>query len=428
MSKLLLGCIADDFTGATDLANMLVRAGMRTVQTIGVPRSADVAGGADAVVVALKSRTIAADDAVAQSLAALHWLRARNVRQVYFKYCSTFDSTDEGNIGPVADALLDALGTDFTIACPAFPANLRTIYQGHLFVGEALLSESPMRDHPLTPMRDGNLVRVLGRQTKRRVGLVPWPIVQRGANAIRAEFARLREEGVSYAIVDAVDDEDLLDIGAACAGLPLVTAGSGLALGLPQNFRDDGQLVPDAGVAAVPAVEGRSAVLAASCSAATRAQVAAFARSHVAVALDPLRGDAPATMVAQAIAGVERELAAGRPFLVYSTAEPARIAQVHAKLGRERAARDVETAFGELAVELVRRGVRRLVVAGGETSGAVVQALGVAALAIGPQIDPGVPWTTSLGDPTLALALKSGNFGGENFFEKALAMLDAPPS
>jgi uncharacterized protein YgbK (DUF1537 family) len=427
MSGLLLGCIADDFTGATDLANMLVRTGMRTVQTIGVPRDADVARDAEAIVVALKSRTIPAGEAVAQSLAALDWLRARGVRQFYFKYCSTFDSTDEGNIGPVADALLAALGSSFTIACAAFPANQRTVYQGHLFVGEALLSESPMRDHPLTPMRDSNLVRVLGRQTKRRVGLVPWPVVQHGPNAIRAEFARLQADGVSYAIVDAIDDDDLLDIGAACADLPLVTAGSGVALGLPQNFRDSGRLAPRDDAAQLPTVDGKSAVLAGSCSQATRVQVAVFAQSNAAIALDPLSGDPPRTMAAKALAQVEGALAGGRPFLIYSTAEPGRLAQVQAKLGRERAASDIEATFGQLAVELVKRGVRKLVVAGGETSGAVVQALGVRALAIGPQIDPGVPWTTSLGDPALALALKSGNFGADDFFDKALAMLDAPP-
>ena len=424
MSTLLLGCIADDFTGATDLANMLVRAGMRTVQTIGVPRGADVAPDADAVVVALKSRTIPAADAVAQSLVALEWLRARGARQFYFKYCSTFDSTDQGNIGPVADALLDALGASFTIACPAFPANQRTIYQGHLFVGDVPLSESPMRDHPLTPMRDANLVRVLGRQTKRRVGLVSWPIVQHGPNAIRIEFGGLQVDGVSYAIVDAIDDDDLLDIGIACAELPLVTGGSGIALGLPQNFRDTGRLPERTDAAQLSPVEGKSVVLAGSCSAATRTQVAAFARTNLAIALDPLSGDSPKTMAEKAIAAAERELAAGHPFLIYSTAEPSRVAQIQARRGRERAASDIEAAFGQLAVELVKRGVRRLVVAGGETSGAVVQALGIDALAIGPQIDPGVPWTVSLNEPALALALKSGNFGSEDFFDKALRMLE----
>src|SRR5512137_2520774 len=213
---MLLGCIADDFTGATDLANMLVRAGMRSVQTIGVPASPRIEGDPDAVVVALKSRTIPAPDAVDQSLAALRWLRAAGARQIYFKYCSTFDSTDAGNIGPVADALLDALGAEFTIACPAFPVNGRTIYLGHLFVGDVLLSDSPMRDHPLTPMRDANLVRVLARQTRRGVGLVPQPVVRKGADAIREAFARMRSEGVVHAVVDAIADEDLMAIGSAC--------------------------------------------------------------------------------------------------------------------------------------------------------------------------------------------------------------------
>jgi len=404
---------------------MLTRAGMRTVQVMQVPDASTNLAGFDAVVVALKTRTCPPAEAVSLSLAAADALLAGGARQLFFKYCSTFDSTDAGNIGPVADALLDALGSSFTIACPAFPANRRTIYQGYLFVGETLLSESPMRDHPLTPMRDANLVRVLGRQTRRKVGLVPWSVVQRGPNAIRAEFAKLEGEGVAYAIVDAVDDEDLIDIGAACAHLPLVTAGSGIALGLPQNFRDAELLAERTDAARLPDVRGGAAVLAGSCSAATRAQVAAFARDHVAVALDPLRAAEPLAMAREALAAVAPALASGKPFLVYSTAEPAAVEKVQAKLGRERAATTIEAAFGTIARELVSRGVRRLVVAGGETSGAVVQALGVEALAIGPQIDPGVPWTTALGDPPLALALKSGNFGAEDFFAKALAML--PP-
>ena len=419
---MLLGCIADDFTGATDLANMLVRAGMRTVQTIGVPDAAGVDGDPDAVVVALKSRTTPAADAVGRSLAALAWLKRGGARQFYFKYCSTFDSTDEGNIGPVADALLDALGARFTIACPAFPVNGRTIYRGHLFVGDVLLSDSPMRDHPLTPMRDANLVRVLGRQTRRRVGLVPQGVVRLGPDAIRAAFSRLQADGIAHAVVDAIADDDLMAIGAACRDLELVTAGSGIALGLPQNFRAAG-LLPERGDAAVlPDVPGGAAVLAGSCSAATQAQVAAMARTHTAVALEPLVADAEA-MAARALAAVEADLAAGRPFLVYSTATPAEVAAVQQALGRERAAARVEDAFALLARRLTERGVRRFVVAGGETSGAVVQALGVTALAIGPQIDPGVPWTTSLGAPRLALALKSGNFGATDFFLKALEML-----
>lgn len=419
---MLLGCIADDFTGATDLASMLVRAGMRTVQTIGIP-SRPLDEAPDAVVVALKSRTIPAREAVAASLAALAWLRGQGARQFYFKYCSTFDSTDAGNIGPVAEALLDALGARFTIACPAFPTNKRTIYLGHLFVGELLLSDSPMRDHPLTPMRDASLVRVLGRQTKRKVGLVPHDVVASGADAIREAFAKLEGNGVVHAVVDAIDDDDLMAIGAACRDLALVTAGSGVALGLPQNFRAAGLLPARTDAAVLPDVKGAPAVLSGSCSAQTRKQVAQMAKTHTAVALDPLAGTTPEAIAAAALARVAGDLAAGRPFLVYSTAEPAQVAEVQAKLGRDRAAALIEEAFGVLAARLVERGVRRLVVAGGETSGAVVQALGVESLAIGPAIDPGVPWTTARGRTTLALALKSGNFGSDDFFAKSLAML-----
>ena len=420
---MLLGCIADDFTGATDLANMLVRAGMRTVQTIGVPATAVVADGADAVVVALKSRTIPAADAVASSLAALDWLRAHGARQIFFKYCSTFDSTDAGNIGPVADALASALGATFSIACPAFPANRRTIYLGHLFVGDVLLSDSSMRDHPLTPMRDASLVRVLGRQTKRPVGLVAWPTVRAGRRAIRQRFDELAAGGTGYAIVDAIDDGDLVEIGAASAGLALVTGGSGVALGLPQNFRDQG-LLPATPVAPVaPAIAGAAAVLSGSCSAATQAQVRRWSAEAPAVAIDPLADGDAETLAARVLGAVEPHLAVGRPFLVFSTADAAAVGAVQARLGRDAAAARVEATFAAIARRLVDRGVRRLIVAGGETSGAVVQALDVGALAIGPEIDPGVPWTTTLGARPLALALKSGNFGAEDFFVKALAML-----
>ncbi len=283
---MLLGAIADDFTGATDLANTLVRRGMRTVQLIGVPaRPAPEA--ADAVVVALKSRTIPALEAVAQSLAALVWLSAAGAKQILFKYCSTFDSTDQGNIGPVADALLDALGADFTVFCPAFPENGRTIYQGYLFVGDGLLSESGMRDHPLTPMRDANLRRVLGRQTPHKVGLVPLATVSHGATAVRAEFDRLRREGCRHAILDAVQDGDLLTLGEAAAGLSLVTGGSGIALGLPENFRRAGLLEPAQRADRLPLVRGAAAVISGSCSTATLAQVAAMRAMHPVFEVDP---------------------------------------------------------------------------------------------------------------------------------------------
>jgi uncharacterized protein YgbK (DUF1537 family) len=419
---MLLGAIADDFTGATDLANTLVRQGMRTVQLIGVPRGA-APRDSDAVVVALKSRTIAAADAVTQSLAALEWLRRAGARQVLFKYCSTFDSTDQGNIGPVADALLDALGGDFTVFCPAFPETSRSIYLGYLFVGDVLLSESGMRDHPLTPMRDANLRRVLGRQTPHRVGLVPLGAVRNGADAVRAAFVRLRREGFRHAILDAVADSDLMTLGAALADLPLVTGGSGIALGLPENFRRAGLLNATQEADRLPRVAGAAAVISGSCSTATLAQVAAMRAHHPTFEIDPLELAAGEDVAGRAL-GWAATCLGERPLLVAASAPPERVRLVQERLGRERAGTLVETALAAIARGLVEKGVRRLVVAGGETAGAIVQALGISGLRIGPQIDPGVPWTASLGEPTIALALKSGNFGREDFFTRAFTCLD----
>jgi uncharacterized protein YgbK (DUF1537 family) len=427
----LLGCIADDFTGATDLANNLVRSGMRTTQFIGVPADTEAAGTADALVVALKSRTLPPQEAVTQSLAALRWLQAQGVSQIYFKYCSTFDSTAQGNIGPVTEALLDALqgpGQGFTIVCPAFPENQRTVFKGHLFVGDVLLSDSGMRHHPLTPMTDANLVRVMQAQTRRPVGLVSADVVMQGAAAIARRFAGLQAQGVGVAVVDAISNADLLQIGLALAGMPLVTAGSGIALGLPQNWpqlaqRDAGAPAADA----LPAVVGLQAVVSGSCSQTTQAQVQHWLQQGLpAFALDPLALAAGRDLAADALAWAAPRLAAS-PVLVYATAEAATVAMVQAQLGAARAGALVEEALSRIAAGLVGLGVRQLVVAGGETSGAVVQALGVARMVIGPQIDPGVPWTAAqTARPerqTVHLALKSGNFGTTDFFTKALATL-----
>lgn len=417
---ILLGCIADDFTGATDLANTLVKAGMRTVQLLGVPRADLPVPEADAVIVALKSRSNPAHEAVGMSLAALQWLQAAGARQFYFKYCSTFDSTDRGNIGPVADALLDALGESFTVFNPAFPTNKRTVYKGYLFVGDELLSESGMRHHPLTPMTDPSLVRVLQRQTEHRVGLVPYASVVQGAAAVREAFAAMRAAGVRHAVLDSLTDEHLFALGQACSDLKLVTGGSGMAMGLPANFVRAG-LLHGGQSTRLPHVGGPTAVLAGSCSTATQGQVAQMKRDHHAFALDPVVMAQGRDVAAEALAWAQERLS-DQPILIYSTATPEQVAAVQEQLGREHAGELVERALGRIAQGLVERGVRRLVVAGGETSGAVVSALGVEGLTIGPEIDPGVPWTFSIGTPTLALALKSGNFGAPDFFTRAFAV------
>ncbi len=416
---MILGCIADDFTGATDLASTLVRGGMRTVQLIGVPDGA--VPDADAVVVALKSRTAPVAGAVGESLAALRWLQAAGCRQVFQKYCSTFDSTDAGNIGPVADALLHALGAGFALACPAFPANNRFVFQGHLFVGHALLSESGMEHHPLTPMTDPNLVRVLSRQTDGTVGLVPWGVVSQGAQAIRRAMGTLKDQGRRYAIVDALTEDDLIAIGAAAAGHTLITGGSGVAMGLPANFRAAGLLPERGDVASLPPVAGYAAVLAGSCSRATLYQLGAARERVPTLELDPLTMPDAAALAEVALRWVDGRLG-DTPVVIAASATPDRVAALQARVGREAAGALIEEALATIAAGLVKRGVRRMVVAGGETSGAVVSQLGVKRLRIGAEIDPGVPWTYAEGTgPALRLALKSGNFGGRDFFTTAFA-------
>lgn len=415
--SILLGCVADDFTGATDLANTLVKAHMRTVQLLGVPRPGLKVPAADCIIVALKSRSNPANEAVTMSLAALDWLRQQGAKQFYFKYCSTFDSTDKGNIGPVADAMLDAIGADFTVFNPAFPTNKRTVYKGYLFVGDELLSESGMRHHPLTPMTDPSLVRVLQRQTRHKVGLVPYATIVNGAAAIRDAFEKLRQQGIRHAILDSITDEHLVTLGEACADLKLVTGGSGMAMGLPANFVRKGQM-KSGQHSQLPKVSGSTAVLAGSCSVATQEQVALMKQGHEFFELEPMAIASGRDLAQEALNWAASRLSE-KPILIYSTAAPEQVKAVQERLGREHAGALVEETLGKIARGLVASGVRRLVVAGGETSGAVVGALGVEGLAIGPEIDPGVPWTFSIGEPALALALKSGNFGTADFFTKA---------
>jgi uncharacterized protein YgbK (DUF1537 family) len=421
---MLLGCIADDLTGATDLGITLAREGLSVIQANGVPGPTLAVPAADAVVVALKSRTIAPGEAVAQALAALAWLRAHGAERIYFKYCSTFDSTPRGNIGPVTEALRAALDIapsgSATPATPAYPRNGRTVYLGHLFVGDVLLCDSGMRNHPLTPMTDASLVRVLAAQATGKVGHVPYADVDAGCEAVRARLAVLGAEGCAHAIVDATRDEHLVAAGRACVGLPLTTGGAGLALGLARALRDRAH--PGGGAWAAPSAPGPIAWLSGSCSDATRRQVEVAREAVRSFRIDPLAiaGNPDAV---DGIAGAAASALPAGPVLVYATASPAEIAAAQAALGAERAAGLVEAAFRAIAAALAANGVRAFVVAGGETSGAVVEALGVRALAIGPEIDPGVPWTRAVGGEPFWLALKSGNFGGPDFFARATAAL-----
>lgn len=420
----VLGCIADDFTGATDLAGLLARSGVRVSLRMGVP-DGPPAQTAPFEVIALKIRTQTVGTAVTEARRALHWLQQAGAQRFFWKYCSTFDSTPEGNIGPVAEALMAELGTQQTIYCPAFPENGRAIFMGTLFVGRQPLSESPMRDHPLTPMRDSNLMRLLAPQVTRPVGLADRLCVARGAQALRAELARLAAEGIAHVVVDAVADEDLYTIAQACRDMPLMTGGSAVAMALPALYLGDGTLAADAPRARVPALGPGAVVLSGSCSAMTRAQVAAYADRAPAFRLDPLR------LASEGPQNARDWLAAQdltQAPLLYATADPQAVRAAQAELGTARAGAIVEEALARLALDARDAGARRFVVAGGETSGAVTQALGVARLDIGPEIAPGVPWCfCQSGGEDIALTLKSGNFGTEGFFAEALSRLEQMP-
>lgn len=422
MTRPILVCIADDFTGATDLANNLVRTGKRVIQTISIP-SGPLKEDADAVVVALKSRTIAASEAVAQSLPALAWLRAQGATQIYFKYCSTFDATPQGNIGPVTDALMDALGTDFTIACPAFPENGRTVFKGYLFVGDELLHESGMRNHPLAPMTDSNLVSVLQSQTQRRVGLIDYRTVSQGTAAIEKRIAAPRAAGISMAVVDAISNDDLRGMGLALVGFPLITAGSGVAIGLGIQGTGTSELE----AAKLPQAKGLRAIVSGSCSTATNGQVVDFlAAGGAAFAEDPMLLAQGVDVQAKALTWANERLA-NRPALIYATAQPDAVRAVQSTLGVDKAGSMVEHVLAGITRGLVEDGVRQLIVAGGETSGACVQALDITSMRMGPQIAPGLPWchahSPCAPQTGLHITLKSGNFGTKDFFTQAFKVL-----
>lgn len=426
---MLIGAIADDFTGASDIANTLAKGispegGLVTAQFPGIP-DGPAPAGVEAGVISLKSRSAPVKEAVADSLAALDWLRAQGCQQILFKYCSTFDSTPEGNIGPVAEALARALAAKAVVVCPAFPTTGRTIYQGHLFVFDKLLCDSGMQNHPLTPMTDPDIRRFLALQCKGAVGHVPQTAVQAGVLSVAGALAAEADKGTGLCVVDAISDADLLTIGEAIAEAPLVTGGSGVALGLPRNFIRRGEA--KGGRSAFQPVVGPEAILAGSCSGATRGQIDQHAQNHPVYPID-----VPAVMsghvTPQTLAQFMAENA-GRAPLAYSSGAPEDVTALQERFGREAVSARLDALFAETARALLARGCRRIVVAGGETSGAVAQAvasaLGSPAMVIGPEIDPGVPILTLGSEAPVALALKSGNFGSPDFFAKSLSIMES---
>ncbi len=423
--RVALGCIADDYTGASDLANTLTRAGLRTVQTIGIPADDLKLPDVDAVVVSLKSRSIEAGAAVSRSRAADKWLRARGADHVLFKICSTFDSTDAGNIGPVMDALRADCGEAIVLVTPAFPETRRTVYQGNLFVGSVPLNESPLKDHPLNPMHDSNLVRVLARQSKAKIGLVDLATVVRGPEAVRARVADLSGQGIGAAIIDAVFDLDLETIGAVALDHRMSVGASGIGLGLARALVGSAR-VPKGASSRMeePAIGGPAACLAGSCSQATLQQIANAEATMAVLHLDPDRIITGQDEVRRALAWAMQRIAEG-PVLIVSSATPDEVAALQSRHGRDAAGHAIEQAMADIAEGLVRSGVRRLVVAGGETSGAVVDRLGIPGFLVGAEIAAGVPVLRAVGakEGDMLLALKSGNFGGPRFFSDALDLM-----
>ncbi|CAN7483905.1 four-carbon acid sugar kinase family protein [Pararhizobium sp. LjRoot235] len=423
---ILLGSIADDYTGASDLANTLTRNGLRTVQTVGIPDSSLALPDVDAVVVSLKIRSVAAADAVAAATQADRWLRERGATHVLYKICSTFDSTDAGNIGPVTEALSAAAGGGLVLATPAFPETGRTVYLGHLFVGGQPLNESPLKDHPLNPMHDANLVRVLARQSQGAIGLVDLAAVAAGPGAVKARLDALREAGVTAAIADAIFERDLETLGEIALETAVSTGASGLGLGLARALVRSGQVPSGAAntADAIRPVGGLSAIVAGSCSRATLRQLEVAERSMPVLRLDPEKLLAGPDEISAAISWAGDRISAG-PVVVAASASPETVSRLQSQYGREASGHAIEAATSIIAAELVARGVRRLVIAGGETSGAAVDRLAIPAFLIGPEIAPGVPVLRTVGNAQgdMLLALKSGNFGGEDFFTAALAMM-----
>ena len=418
----ILGCIADDFTGATDLASLLARSGIKVSLRIGIPsEEPDVGKTAPVEIIALKCRSVETEQANKETTEALAWLKKSGAKRFFWKYCSTFDSTEQGNIGTVAEALMKEIGTDQTMYCPAFPENGRTVFMGHLFVGEQLLSDSPMKDHPLTPMKNSNLETLLKPQVKGKTGLVKQAYVSQGVDAVKTRFAELKNEGVAHIVVDAVANDDLFTIAKACAHMPLMTGGSAIAMPLPHVYKEQGLLSDNALSNENIKVSGGNIVLSGSCSAMTRKQVSEFSKTAVAYQLNPL------DIKENGIQGAKDWLSGqdiNADKMIYATAEPETVEKIQKELGIEEAGLLVENALAELASYALELGVRRFVVAGGETSGAVTKALNVTQLTIGKEIATGVPWTyCQSGSEQIALALKSGNFGDEQFFSKAFKLL-----
>ncbi|MEZ5924081.1 MAG: four-carbon acid sugar kinase family protein [Hyphomicrobiaceae bacterium] len=421
---LLLGAIADDLTGGIELASMLVAQGVRT--GFGIGPAASLVEDAEAQVIALKTRVIPADEAVTAVLGGAERLITRGARQVFFKYCATFDSTPAGNIGPCAEALIDRLDAHRALFCPALCETGRTVYQGHMFGGSTLLSDSPKRFDPLTPMTDSNLVRVLQAQSRQKVGLIDHSIVEAGPEAIRYRSEQLAAEGATLQIVDTLNENHLAAIADAAAGMPLLTGNSSVAAHLPACWRRSGDLQATAPIM-LAGVDGPGAVIAGSVAEQTRQQLAVFGTHHPVLTLHLERAFAGDDLVGEAMTFARQCMRQCRDFAISTAVPQAAVDQLQTRFGRAETAAQAEFILSTLAHRFVHElGVRRIVVAGGETSGAVVAALGLTRLEVGPYLGLGMSRAITRTEPILGLSLKSGKLGSLDVFERLLADMCRP--
>lgn len=410
-----LGVIADDFTGATDIASFMVRAGWKVVLFNGVPDGGFNQESADAIVIALKSRSITTKAAVEQALAASAWLRSQGCQRQLFKYCSTFDSTAEGNIGPVTDALMAFLGASMTLICPAVPDNGRTILQGHLFVKGQLLNQSGMEQHPVTPMKESSLKKLMEAQSTGHCEVITLDTIKNHADDIPAALARLAEQKIKYVICDVLDNHDLLTVARETIHFPLITGAAGIGYAIAAL--DTRHQPADAHVLAI-SKEGASIVLSGSCSSMTNQQVNFYQQRASSLALDVEKIINDAAYLQRVTEWALGHAGESLAPMIYATQPPEIIREIQKRYGAEYVSEKIEAFFAALSQNLSQRGFNKFIVAGGETSGAVSQGLNIRGMVIGHAVAPGVPWTQVLNEEKWVI-LKSGNFGDAEFFLKA---------
>ncbi|PHM35743.1 3-oxo-tetronate kinase [Xenorhabdus innexi] len=414
-----LGVIADDFTGATDIASLMVQNGWQVALLLSIPDdSTFIPHDVDAIIISLKSRSCPVDESIEQSLKACRWLRQKaNCSRLFFKYCSTFDSTIKGNIGPVTDVLMDELQIDLCLICPALPINGRTVVYGYLFVNGQLLNESDMQYHPINPMKDSNLLRLMEQQSRGTAGLVDINCVRQGELSIRDRLCQLRCKGIRYAVVDTLLMDDLLLVAQAAHDMTLITGGSGLG-GAIARYCSGGNSEKTS-IKKLPLPRNRRMViLSGSCSVMTYRQVLEYKKIASTMELDIDKCINNPDYIHLLVDWIIQQPMKGLAPMLYTTRPPGVLKLTHNQYESFQVSKIIEQLFAQIANELRQKDFNTFIITGGETSGKVVQSLGINQVGIGAIIAHGVPWVYDL-QSDCWLALKSGNFGEVDFFHYA---------